>query len=308
MNPWIETIGVIGLAAGAAVAAHRLAQLPRRYSITAYAFSGLVLLMLWLGRTHSDLAFIPPVAWVNVGRTKFALVAVVPILLLLPLFRRLPHRRVRFFGGMFLVLVVSLYAVWPFAASALNRKELLAMPTRLDEDGVCMQSTDYTCGPAAAVTALRQFGLYGQEGRIAVASFSSSAIGTPPDLLCEGLQKLYSRQGLKSELRYFRSLAELPAGQPVLAVIKYKLTEDHYVVILEVTPDYVVVADSNLGKVAYHHEYFMERWRKLGIVMSRAPLAKPTLQTALWRRKRERAESGVIVHKQGTSCAFRAGF
>jgi hypothetical protein len=280
VNPWIETIGVVCLAAGATVAAHGLTRLPRRYSVTAYVFSGLVLLMLWLGRTHSDIAFIPPVAWVNVGRTKFALVAVVPIILLLPLFRHLPYRRVRFFGGIFLVLIVSMYAVWPFAASALNRRELLTMPTRLDEDGVCLQSTDFTCGPAAAVTALRQFGIYGQEGRIAVASFSSSAIGTPPDLLCRGLQKLYASQALTCELRYFRSLAELPAGQPVLAVVKYKLTEDHYVVILEVTPNYVVVADSNLGKVAYHHEYFMERWRKLGIVLSRATNAPPP-QTAL---------------------------
>jgi hypothetical protein len=33
--------------------------------------------------------------------------------------------------------------------------ELAALTTRLDADGVCRQSNHYTCGPAAAVTALR---------------------------------------------------------------------------------------------------------------------------------------------------------
>lgn len=269
MTPWLETLGVILLAIGAAFVGNRLAQLPRRYSTVVYFISAALLLMIWLGRSYSALALMPPVSWIVQGRTKFALVAVVPILLLLPLFHLTGNPRVRRYGSAFLVLVVSIYAVWPFAASATNRGYLNSLPTRFDKDGICLQSTDYTCGPAAAVTALASLGLRGEEGKIAIASHASSAIGTPPDMLCRGLQNLYATNGLRCELRYFAGLSDLPAGRPVLAVIKYTFLEDHYVVILGVTPEYVLVADSNRGKVAYPHATFLKRWRKLGIVLSR---------------------------------------
>jgi predicted double-glycine peptidase len=178
--------------------------------------------------------------------------------------------RVRFFGAAFLALIVSLYAVWPFAASATNRGYLAALPTRFDTNGICLQSTDYTCGPAAAVTALRHLGLRGHEGQIAIASHASAAIGTPPDMLSRGLRSLYAAQGLECDLRYFAKLEELPVGQPILAVIKYTILEDHYVVILGITPEHVLVADPNRGHMAYTHTAFLDRWRKLGIVLSLA--------------------------------------
>jgi len=266
---WLETIGVIGLAVLTACFANHLGR-STKYWITTYALSAILLLMVWLGRSHSALAVVPPVSWISGGRAKFALVAVVPILLLWPLFRMTGNPRIRFFGAAFLTLVVSLYAVWPFAASATNRGYLAAMPTRFDTNGICIQSTDYTCGPAAAVTALRHLGLQGHEGQIAIASHASTAIGTPPDMLCRGLQSLYAAKGLECDLQYFAKLEELPVGQPVLAVIKYTFLEDHYVVVLDVNDEYVLAADPNRGRVAYTRAGFLERWRKLGIVLKRA--------------------------------------
>jgi predicted double-glycine peptidase len=265
---WLETFGVIGLAIATALLADHVAR-SRKYWITAYAISVILLSMIWLGRSHSALALIPPVSWISAGRAKFALVAVVPILLLWPLFCMTGNRRIRFFGATFLTLVVSFYAVWPFAASATNRRYLSSLPTRFDTNGICLQSTDYTCGPAAAVTALRHLGLSAGEGQIAIASHCSAAIGTPPDMLCRGLRSLYAADGLQCDLRYFSKLEHLPVGQPILAVIKYTFLEDHYVVILGMTPEYVLVADPNRGRMAYTHKVFLQRWRKLGIVLSR---------------------------------------
>jgi predicted double-glycine peptidase len=264
---WFETIGVIGLAVLTAWVANQLGR-SAKYWITTYALSAILLVMVWLGRSHSALAIVPPVSWISGGRAKFALVAVVPILLLWPLFRMTGNPRIRLFGAAFLAIVVSLYAVWPFAASATNRRYLASLPTRFDTNGICMQGTDYTCGPAAAVTALRHLGLKGHEGQIAIASHASAAIGTPPDMLCRGLRSLYSHKGLQCDLQYFAKLEELPAGQPVLAVIKYTFLEDHYVVVLGVTDEHVLAADPNRGRVVYTRAGFLERWRKLGIVLS----------------------------------------
>jgi predicted double-glycine peptidase len=270
VTPWLETIGVILLAVAASFAGHRLSQLSRGYWISAYAICALLIFAIWLGRSYSALSLTPPISWIAGGRTKFALVAVLPIVLLLPLFRLNGHPRVRFFGWAFLVVFVGIYAVWPFAGSAANRCYLASLPTRFDRDGICLQSTDYTCGPAAAVTALKHLGIRADEGAIAIAAHSSSAIGTPPDMLRDALLQLYSTNGLDCELRYFSQLSDLPKGQPTMAVIKYSFLEDHYVVILGITKRFVLVADSNRGRIAYSHEAFMKRWRKLGIVLSRA--------------------------------------
>ena len=88
-------------------------------------------------------------------------------------------------------------------------------------------------------------------------------------MLCRGLRSLYPRDKLECDLRYFGKLEDLPAGQPILAVIKYTFLEDHYVVILGMTPEHVLVADPNRGRVAYTRKAFLECWRKLGIVLSR---------------------------------------
>lgn len=67
----------------------------------------------------------------------------------------------------------------------------------------CLQSNDYNCGPAAAVTALRKLGLPAEEGEIAILAHTSSATGTPPDVLARALQDRYEKEGLASHYRIF---------------------------------------------------------------------------------------------------------
>ena len=82
------------------------------------------------------------------------------------------------------VMIFSV-SVWPFIRPVFDRKELSRLQTQINADGVCIQTTDYTCGPAAAVTALRKLGLPAEEGKIAVQSETSSIDGTAPDRLAE---------------------------------------------------------------------------------------------------------------------------
>jgi predicted double-glycine peptidase len=141
--------------------------------------------------------------------------------------------------------------------------------THLDRDGICRQSSDYNCGPAAAVTALRRLGFPAEEGTIAILAHTSSAIGTPPDVLCAALQKHYGPSGLKCEYRHFRSLADLKNGHITLAVVKFGLLVDHYVTLLEITDKNVIVGDPIQGKLCYSHEQFSKKWRFVGLILSR---------------------------------------
>jgi len=160
-------------------------------------------------------------------------------------------------------------SVWPFFAPVLNRNFQASIKTNLDRDGICQQSSDYNCGPAAAVTALRKLGFPAEEGEIAILAHTSTAIGTPPDVLCRALQKQYGLSGLKCEYRHFKSTAELKNGGITLAVINFSLFLDHYVTVLQVTDDMIIVGDPSRGLRAYSHEEFAKKWRHIGVVLKR---------------------------------------
>jgi len=164
------------------------------------------------------------------------------------------------------VLYIS---VWPFLAPLEARQELSHLQTRVGTDGICLQTTGYTCGPAAAVTALRKLGLVGDEGEIALLSHTSSTTGTEPDLLANALQKKYGEQGLIASYRSFKDLEELRRAGLTLAVVKFGFLVDHYVTVLGVTNGMVMVGDplDGLGKMA--SEEFLKKWRFSGVVLKR---------------------------------------
>ena len=160
-------------------------------------------------------------------------------------------------------------SVWPFLAPEFNRKQLADLQTRINADGVCLQSTDYNCGPASAVTALRKLGLPAEEGRLAILSFSSSMTGTPPDILAEALQNEYGKNGLTAEYRPFNSIPELRQAGLTLAVTRFGFMVDHYVTVLEVTDSEVVVGDPLNGLERLSYTDFQQKWRFVGIVLHR---------------------------------------
>jgi len=141
--------------------------------------------------------------------------------------------------------------------------------TRINGEGICLQNTGYTCGPAAAVTALRRLGLPAEEGEIAVLSQTSSFTGTPPDLLAGALRQRYDKDGLIVEYRFFKNLEELQQAGLTLAVVKFSFMVDHYVAVLKVTDAAVVVGDPLSGLETISREEFLERWRLCGITLQR---------------------------------------
>ena len=70
----------------------------------------------------------------------------------------------------------------------------------------------------------------------------------------------------------FHSLAELKSDAGVtLAVIKSSFWLDHYVTVLAVTNNEVVVGDPFLGLCKFSDEDFKRKWRFVGVVLQRRP-------------------------------------
>jgi hypothetical protein len=174
-----------------------------------------------------------------------------------------------------MVMVVVWFSVLPFLVPALIEGYLANLTTRLDSNGICFQTTDYTCAPAAAVTALRKLGLPAQEGEIAILSHTSPIIGTLPGCLQAALQNRYGDKGLRCQYRRFDSIAQLKDAGLTLAVVKSAFLSDHCIAVLEVSDRMITVADPVVGKKSLSHKQFEEIWRFSGIVLKRDSTQSP---------------------------------
>jgi hypothetical protein len=269
MNPWLESAAVTLLAFGGFLIGRWFSRLPKPYWTLGYFIPLALVLLYGMATRQPALAFVPPVSWMMMGRNKFAIIGLISTMVLTTPLSRLPLRRDRVGIGILMVLLVLVMSVWPFLAPAFNQSFLRQLRTNLDGKGVCHQSTDYTCGPAAAVTALRLLGLPAEEGEIAILAHTSSATGTTPDILARELQNHYGPAGLVAEYRLFKDVSELKDAGLTLAVIKFSFMQDHYVAVLQVTDTLVIAGDPLLGKTEYTHDEFKAKWRFSGVVLRR---------------------------------------
>ena len=279
MNPWIEAALVALLALIGAGIGWWFSRLAKPFWLLGYLIPLILIIAYGLGNHIPALAVKAPISWLMSGRNKFAFIGLITTVILITPLSRLPQRRARFLVVALMLVAVWKLSVWPFLAPAFNRDYLAGISTKINFQGVCRQSTDYTCGPAAAVTALRKLGLPAEEGEIAILAHTSSAIGTPPDMLAEALQNLYAKSGLEIEYRVFRDLDELKEAGLTLAVIRYSFMLDHYVTVFEVSEDKVTAGDPLLGLRDYSREEFEEKWRFVGVVLNRVSILddQPTL-------------------------------
>lgn len=269
-NPWVESLAVALLAIAGVLLGWWFSRLPKPYWLLGYFIPLALVFIYGAAMRRPALAFVSPVSWMMMGRNKFAVIGFIATMVLTTPLSRLRPRRVKILVSVLMALIVVHMSVWPFLAPAFNRKYLAGLQTRIDSNGICHQSNDYNCGPAAAVTGLRRLGFPAEESEIAILAHTSSATGTPPDILAQALQQRYGSEGLVSEYHVFRSIAELHRDEGLtLAVIKYTFWLDHYVTVLEVTNNEVVVGDPFLGLGKYSNEEFERKWRRVGVVLRR---------------------------------------
>ena len=88
-------------------------------------------------------------------------------------------------------------------------------------------------------------------------------------MLADALRQHYGGQGLVCEYRLFKDIAQLRSAGLTLAVIEFAFMVDHYVLVLEVTDQQVIIADPLSGKRVMSQKEFKRIWRSLGIVLRR---------------------------------------
>jgi len=260
---WIETVGVVVLAALGVAGGWWCARWRGRWWLVGYFVPLAIVVSISLSRWFPWLELHRPFRWILAGRTEFALLAVVYTLLLTTLVSRLGRKRERVLLSVLMVACVFSQSVLAFLMPAFNYRQLTELKTLVDVDGVCIQSNGYTCGPAAAVTALRRVGVEAEEGELAILAHTTHMTGTQTDVLCQVIQKRY---GVPCRQAYFRDISELRSCVPVVAIVKFAFLIDHFVTVLDVTEAIVVVGDPLVGRIEMTYEEFAKRWRRCGIV------------------------------------------
>jgi hypothetical protein len=269
VNPWIETIGVILVALLGVFLGRLFSGFRKNYWQWGILIPFILIAMLLVARFNNSLLFIPPFSWVTAGRTRFVILAFVVTMGLTTPLSRLPLKSEKIIIGILMAVVVFWFSVMPFLVPALFKDDLTKIKTTVNSNGICYQSTDYTCGPAAAVTALQILGLSANEGEIAILSYSSPVAGTLPTCLSSALQQRYGTEGLKCQYRNFDSINQLRNAGITLAVVKDGLINSHCVTVLGVTDYMVTLADPIWGRMLMSHKEFEKVWRFSGIVLKR---------------------------------------
>ncbi len=261
-----QSVGVVLLAGAGVFLGRWFSRLKNRAWTIGYTVGLLLAAAIAAPRWAPRIEAVFPFSWLMAGRTEFAAMAVIcTALLTIPLVR-LPQRRQRVAVSIFMVLFAVYFSVLPFLAPAFSYAGLSRLETTIDGNGICIQSNGYTCGPAAAVTVLRHAGVQAEEGALAIRAHTTPFAGTPADALCGAIGDEY---GVPCRTVYHDTIAELRGHTPFIAVIKAGFMVDHYVAVLSVTEDKVVLGDPVRGRRTYTHEAFMAKWRRCAIILAR---------------------------------------
>jgi len=269
MTPWVGAASVVLVALLGICLGWLFSCLKKSYWLLGCSLPFVLIAMLVLTRYNNGLHFVGPFSWVAVGRTRFITLSfAVSMGLTVPL-SRLPRRFEKLIVCFLMAGFVTWFSALPLLVPALVKDRLLNLSTRLDADGICRQTTGYTCGPAAAVTALGKLGLTAEEGELAVLSYSSPMTGTLPTCLSAAIENRYSADGLRCRYRRFDSVDQLKNAGVILAMVRETFLMDHCLTILDVSEDAVTVADPVTGTRLMPHGQFEKIWRFSGIVLER---------------------------------------
>lgn len=272
IGPFVETFGVVLVAAAAWYVGRRLGRLESRWWVVGYIVPLVLLLVVSAGRRFIWLEIDSPVGYLMVGRMEFVLLGVVVCMLMSTLIGRLKEDGQKRALRALMIFATCYMAVLPFLVPGLMYSYHLGMHTTITDNGVCIQTSNYTCGPAAAVTALRVLGYEAHEGRLAMLGHSSFVAGTPPDLMCRAITRQWGDEGVRCRVRMFDSVddlrSEIAEGHVVLAIVKANIFNDHYVTVVAFHEDgQLIIADPARGLVAQQPDDFMQQWRRAGVVI-----------------------------------------
>jgi predicted double-glycine peptidase len=198
----------------------------------------------------------------------------VSVLMIFALAGRLPKWQWRKAAVITMTLMMPVFLWSSLVACAMPN---YSMAARFDSDDVCRQTTDYSCGPAAALTVLKRLGQDLSEGEMARLCLLRPNEGVSLLELCRGLNVALEGRPHRATIER-HSIDDLTTGDtPFLAELQRPNAVDHCVAVLSVTDDVLVLGDPAYGKRVVGRDEFRKEWTGLIITV------RPTTPTVISR-------------------------
>ncbi|MGO8704329.1 MAG: cysteine peptidase family C39 domain-containing protein [Candidatus Brocadiia bacterium] len=169
----------------------------------------------------------------------------------------------------FITLAVIYALITLYRLFAVHCMDLAPLEHKVGADGICRQSTDWTCGPASAVTLLLHYRIPATEGEMARLALADPLRGVDDVQLAlaireKALPKGYDVTVAESNWQSLRS-----SQLPVLVVFNLSSHLDHYAVVFHADEEGVLLADPLIGARRVPREEFLLKWRKIVIALQR---------------------------------------
>lgn len=165
-----------------------------------------------------------------------------------------------------LLLLVAVQRLWITA-----RFDPSTVHGVVQRDGVCMQSTDYSCGAASAVMLLHHgAGVTTTEREMAELCWTNGLTGTDEFGVCMGLRRKLAERPLRPALVASDWDDLRRRGGPAMATIYFAFMIDHWVVVLEARERDVLVLDPLAGRRVLPKDEFLRVWRRGLVVLERS--------------------------------------
>ena len=267
MNSLAETLVVVLVSIAGVYIGRRLSISAKLYKAFGFIIPFLLIGLILAGKFFDSLIYYQPLASITIGHFRFTVLALAISLGLTLSITQLRYKWEKAIVVVVLLVFVVCFTVLPCFVPVMFKGEFSSLQTRINADGVCIQSKNYTCGPAAAVTALTKLGLDADEGQLAIHSRTSPITGTLPQDLYGAINHLYAKEGLECQFRKFDSVKELINGGVTLVILQETFMVDHCVAVLDVSSDSVTIGDPEIGKISLPLSKFESTWKFAGIVL-----------------------------------------
>lgn len=254
----------VALTVAAFLVAPRIAHGPRALWIGACVLS-LALLLCWPLMRVAPVHVITLLGAPGVACIELTGLAVPAVLLFGVASRHLPKASDRR-AVLMLTAVAAIYFVkagwWMVSPGVSGLK-----PTLVDADGVCRQSTGYTCVAASMVTLLHARGVPATESEMARLAYTQVGGGATDSRAVWALEEKLRGSTLSPCYRTLDRAGLIHAAKPCLVQLDWGYFVSHMVPVMEATEGSVVIGDPISGRREMTMQEFMAEWKGKAITV-----------------------------------------
>lgn len=147
-------------------------------------------------------------------------------------------------------------------------------PTRIDADGICRQTTGYTCVAASMVTMLRARGIAADEAEMSALCRTQSGGGATDSRALWALDRKLAGTAFTPRYARLNRGSLIAAPKPCMVQLDWGFFVSHMVPVMEATPDRVVIGDPLSGTRTMSMADFEVEWKGLAITLETPTISR----------------------------------